>query len=231
MNMSLTEMVGNMGVVAWGVVITLLICSIYSISVMIDRWRSYRAARKQSLEFLPNLVKCLKENQLEQAVETSKKYNKSHIAKVVSAGLMEFVLQKHEATSTSYDIVGAVGRSLEMSSALTAAEMKKGLGGLATIGSTAPFIGLFGTVFGIINAFTGMAATGSGGLAAVSAGIAEALVTTAFGLLVAIPAVMAYNYFTGQLERFQIEMTNSSSELMDFFLKKREASSHGHGSR
>jgi len=231
MNMSLTEMVGNMGVVAWGVVITLLICSIYSISVMIDRWRSYRAARKQSLEFLPNLVKCLKENQLEQAVETSKKYNKSHIAKVVSAGLMEFVLQKHEATSTSYDIVGAVGRSLEMSSALTAAEMKKGLGGLATIGSTAPFIGLFGTVFGIINAFTGMAATGSGGLAAVSAGIAEALVTTAFGLLVAIPAVMAYNYFTGQLERFQIEMTNSSSELMDFFLKKREAISHGHGSR
>ena len=176
MNMSLQEMVAHMGLVAWGVVITLLILSIYSITVMIDRWRTYRAARKQSLEFLPALVRCLKDNQLEQAVETSKKHHKSHIAKVVSAGLMEFLLQKNESTSTSYDIVGAVERSLEMSTALTAAEMKKGLGGLATIGSTAPFIGLFGTVLGIINAFTGMAATGSGGLAAVSAGIAEALV-------------------------------------------------------
>ena len=136
---------------------------------------------------------------------------------------MEFLLQKDEVTSTTYDLVGAIGRSLEMSSALTAAEMKKGLGALATIGSTAPFIGLFGTTAGIINAFTSMAATGSGGIAAVSAGIAEALVTTAFGLFVAIPAVMAFNYFTGQMERFQIEMTNSSAELMDFFLKKRES--------
>jgi len=111
-----------------------------------------------------------------------------------------------------------------MASALTAAEMKKGLGGLATIGSTGPFIGLFGTVMGIVNAFTGMATSGSGGIAAVSAGIAEALITTAFGLLVAIPAVMAFNYFTNRLERFQIEMSNSSAELIDFFLKKHGAS-------
>jgi len=226
MGFSLSEMFTHMGFVAWGVVISLLACSIFSISVMFDRFRAFRAARAQSLEFLPALVRCLKEKNIEQgltqAVETAKKYNKSHIAKVVSAGLMEFVLQKDETTSTSYDIVGAVGRSLEMSSALTAAEMKKGLGALATIGSTAPFIGLFGATAGIINAFTSMAATGSGGIAAVSAGIAEALVTTAFGLFVAIPAVMAFNYFTGQMERFQIEMTNSSAELMDFFLKKRE---------
>ena len=158
-------------------------------------------------------------------METSRKYKKSHIAKVVSAGLME-VLNQGDEKSTRYD-VGAVQRSLDMSSALTAAEMKKGLGGLATIGSTSPFIGLFGTVFGIINAFTGMAQTGSGGLAAVSAGIAEALITTAAGLAVAIPAVMSFNYFTGHLERFQIEMTNSSAELIDFFLKRREA----HGGR
>jgi len=225
MSMDLRDMFANMGLIAWGVVITLFVCSIYSISVMIDRWRTYRAARKQSLEFLPVLVKALKDNRLEEAVDQSKKYRKSHIAKVVSAGLMEFLNQKSEATSTTYDIEGAVARSLEMSTALTSAEMKKGLGGLATIGSTAPFIGLFGTVFGIINAFTGMAQTGSGGLAAVSAGIAEALITTGLGIGVAIPAVMAFNYFTGALERLQIEMTNSSAELMDFFLKKREA--HG----
>jgi biopolymer transport protein ExbB/biopolymer transport protein TolQ len=141
---------------------------------------------------------------------------------VTAAGLLEF-LNQQGSSRTSYDIVDAVRRQLEMASALTSAEMKKGLGGLATIGSTAPFIGLFGTVMGIVNAFTGMATTGSGGLAAVSAGIAEALITTAFGLLVAIPAVMAFNYFTGRLERFQIEMTNSSAELIDYFLKKHGA--------
>ena len=225
MSLSLVEMFAHMGFVAWFVVICLVVCSLYSLAVMIDRFMTYRAARKQSLEFLPALVKCLKDNQLEQAVETSRKYKKSHIAKVVSAGLME-VLNQGDEKATRYD-VGAVQRSLDMSSALTAAEMKKGLGGLATIGSTTPFIGLFGTVFGIINAFTGMATTGSGGLAAVSAGIAEALITTAAGLAVAIPAVMAFNYFTGHLERFQIEMTNSSAELIDFFLKRREA----HGAR
>jgi biopolymer transport protein ExbB/biopolymer transport protein TolQ len=98
--------------------------------------------------------------------------------------------------------------------------MKQGLGGLATIGAVAPFIGLFGTVTGIIAAFQGIATTGSGGIAAVSAGIAEALIATALGLFVAIPAVMAFNYFTGVLERFQVEMSNSASELVDFFIKK-----------
>ena len=102
---------------------------------------------------------------------------------------------------------------------MTTAEMKKGLGNLATISTTAPFIGLFGTVVGIINAFQGMAISGSGGLGAVSAGIAEALVTTAFGLFVAIPAVWMYNYFLNKVERFQVEMSNSSSQLIDYFIK------------
>ena len=104
--------------------------------------------------------------------------------------------------------------------AIVHAEMKRGLSGLATIGSTAPFVGLFGTTFGIINAFSGMALTGSGGIAAISAGIAEALITTAFGLFVAVPAVWAYNYFAGKVEGFNVEMDNSSSELLDYFIKK-----------
>ena len=91
---------------------------------------------------------------------------------------------------------------------------------MATIGSTAPFVGLLGTVVGIINAFVGIAATGSGGIGAVSAGIAEALVETALGLVVAIPAVWFYNYLTGQLEYFTVEMDNSSSELIDYLIKK-----------
>jgi len=106
---------------------------------------------------------------------------------------------------------------------MTTADMKKSLSGLATIGATAPFVGLFGTVVGIINAFRGMALTGSGGIGAVSAGIAEALITTALGLLVAIPAVWMYNYFMNKIDRFQVEMSNIASELIDYFIKRRAA--------
>ncbi len=224
MDMSLMEMFQQAGAVAKAVLIILLILSIYSIAVMIDKYRSYRAARKESLDFIPLFVRSLKANELKEAVDAARKYKKSHIARVVVAGLMEYMSDEAELKPTQ--LVEACGRALDRANALTTAELKKGLGGLATIGSSAPFIGLFGTVIGIINAFTGMALTGSGGLAAVSAGIAEALIATAFGLLVAIPAVAAFNYFTNRLERLQIEMSNSAAELMDFFLKKSEAAAH-----
>jgi len=206
------------------VILILTGLSIYSIAVMIDKFRSYKAARDESLQFLPLFVKNLKDNNFSGALDAARKYKKSHIAKVVSAGLIEYDNDKIDLKD-SHDLVAAVGRALDRAVSLTSAEMKKGTGGLATIGSSAPFIGLFGTVVGIINAFTGIAISGSGGLAAVSAGIAEALITTAFGILVAVPAVMAFNYFTTRLERFQIEMSNSSAELLDFFLKKHEAAS------
>ena len=204
------------------VVLILAGLSVYSIAVMIDKFRSYKAARDESLQFLPVFVKNLKDNNFQGALDAARKYKKSHIARVVSAGLIEYDNDKAELKD-SHDLVGAVGRALDRAVSLTSAEMKKGTGGLATIGSAAPFIGLFGTVIGIVNAFTGIATSGSGGLAAVSAGIAEALITTAVGIGVAVPAVMAFNYFTTRLERFQIEMSNSSAELLDFFLKKHEA--------
>jgi len=104
--------------------------------------------------------------------------------------------------------------------AIVNAELKRGLSGLATIGATAPFVGLFGTTVGIINAFKGMSSEKTAGLSAVAGGISEALVTTAFGLFVAVPAVWAYNWFTNKVEAFGIEMTNSSSELIDYFIKQ-----------
>jgi biopolymer transport protein ExbB/TolQ len=206
------------------VIVILMGLSVYSIAVMIDKFRSYKAARDESLQFLPLFVKNLRDSNFQGALEAARKYKKSHIAKVVSAGLIEYDNDRVELKD-SHDLVGAVGRALDRAVSLTSAEMKKGTGGLATIGSSAPFIGLFGTVVGIVNAFTGIAQSGSGGLASVSAGIAEALITTAFGIGVAVPAVMAFNYFTTRLERFQIEMSNSSAELLDFFLKKHEAAS------
>jgi biopolymer transport protein ExbB/biopolymer transport protein TolQ len=221
--MSLTQMFAEAGWLARGVIILLVILSVYSLAVMIEKFMTYHKAKKQSIEFLPILVDCLKKNNLQGAVDKSKEFGKSHIARVVSAGLLEFLNQKSDVAA-SFDVVGAVTRACERETAITSAEMKKGLGGLATIGSTSPFIGLFGTVFGIINAFTGISMTGSGGLAAVSAGIAEALITTGAGIGVAIPAVACFNYFSNRLERYQVEMSNSSAELIDFFLKRHGAS-------
>lgn len=219
-SINLTELWTSMGGIAKGVVIVLGILSAYSISVMIERWLTYRQARKQSRLFTPAVAECLKDGKIDEAIALGEQYNKSHLAKVLVSGLHE--LQAH---SKSKEIPGesieASRRSLERATAIAIEDFKRGLGGLATIGSTAPFVGLFGTTIGIINAFQGMKTEETAGIAAVAGGIAEALVTTAFGLLVAIPAVWAYNYFTNRIETFTVEMDNSSSELIDYFLKKR----------
>jgi len=218
MSFDLRSMWAQMGLLAKLVVAVLFIMSAWSIGVMIDRLIVFNAARKQSRLFAPAVAGALREGKLEEAVKIADRYKKSHLAKVVVAGLQEF-----RADIVSNDIPGetieASRRALERSEAIVHSEMDRGLSGLATIGSTAPFVGLFGTVVGIINAFKGISSEKSTGLGAVAGGISEALVTTAFGLFVAIPAVWMFNYFNNRVKNFDVEMTNSSSELIDYFLK------------
>jgi biopolymer transport protein ExbB/TolQ len=207
--------------IAQGVVIALLISSIYSLYVMIERLMEFRKAKKQSLVFAKAATMALAKDKVQDAMELARKFPSSHLARVTRAGLVEFQLDATGANPLSgEDKIEAARRAIERESLITAADLKKGVGALATIATTAPFMGLFGTVIGIINAFRGMAVTGSGGIAAVSAGISEALVTTALGLFVAIPAAWMFNYFTNVLDRFSVEMSNSASELIDFFIKK-----------
>ena len=210
----------GMGWIARVVVFILLLMSIWSISVMIERYLTYRKAKAQSREFAPAVAEALKNGNLQEAIDLAEQYEKSHLAKVVSAGLQEF--RAHQSGS---DIPGetieASKRALQRATAIGIEDFKKSLGGLATIGSTAPFVGLFGTTVGIINAFAGMSKGEDVGMAAIAGGISEALVATAIGLLVAVPAVWMYNYFTSRIESFVVEMDNSSSELVDYFLKKR----------
>jgi biopolymer transport protein ExbB len=210
----------SMGWLARIVVIILFVMSGWSIGVMIDRWMAFSAARKQSRAFAPQVAGALKNGNIEEAIKIAERNKKSHLAKVVVAGLQEF--RAHgESTDIPGETIEASKRALERAEAIVHAELKRGLGGLATIGSTAPFVGLFGTVVGILNAFRGIASSKATGLAAVAGGISEALVTTAVGLFVAIPAVMMFNYLTGRVEAFDVEMDNSSSELVDYFLKRR----------
>ena len=209
--------------IARGVVIALIILSVWSLYVSVERLLVFRRARKQSLAFAKLATDHLKNDRPQAAIDAAMKYPGSHLARVVSAGLQAYQFESQSSPLSEMEIVEAASRAVERSTLLTTAEFKKGIGNLATIATTAPFIGLFGTVIGIINAFRGMATTGSGGIAAVSAGIAEALVTTALGLFVAIPAAWMFNYFTGRIERLQVEMSNSASELIDFFMKKQKA--------
>src|SRR5918911_2187666 len=209
----------QMGPLAKAVVIGLFIMSAWSIGVMIDRLLAYNAARKQSRAFAPAVAGALREGKLDEAIKIADRYKKSHLAKVVVAGLQEFRAHQ-DSTEIPGEELEASKRALDRSEAIVHAELKRGISSLATIGSTAPFVGLFGTVVGIINAFKGIASEKSAGLGAVAAGISEALVTTAVGLFVAVPAVWMYNIFSGRLEAFDVEMGNSSSELIDYFIKR-----------
>jgi len=209
----------NMGWLARGVVFVLFIMSIWSLAVIIDRYLYFSAARKQSREFAPRVAGALKEGKLDEAIKVADRNKKSHLAEVVTAGLQEFRNYGSGGAITAEQIESSK-RALERSEAIVHAKLKRGLGGLATIGSTAPFVGLFGTVAGILKAFQEIATQKTPGIGAVASGISEALVTTAFGLLVAIPAVMTFNYFTNKVEAFDVEMDNSSSELIDYFIKQ-----------
>ena len=215
----MVSMWNQMGFAARAVVIIMFLMSAWSIGVMIDRWIAYSGAKKQSRQFAPAVAGALREGKLDEAIKLAERYKKSHLAKVVSAGLQEF--QAHNASSDlPGETIESSKRALERAQAIVHAELNRGLSGLATIGSTAPFVGLFGTVVGIINAFQGISQEKSTGLGAVAGGISEALVATAIGLFVALPAVWMYNYFNSQVEAFDVEMDNSSSELIDYFLKQ-----------
>jgi len=217
----------QMGLVAKAVAFVLFFMSMWSFGVAIERIFTFTQARNQSKMYAPQVAKHLKDGRLKDAIalSSSKNYRYSHLAKVVLAGLQEYQFQQESGAQglTREDLMDTVRRSIQRASALTASDLKKGVSALATIGSTAPFVGLLGTVVGVITAFQGIAASGSGGIGAVSAGIAEALVETALGLVVAIPAVWFYNYLTGRIEYFNVEMDNSSSELVDYFIKKTAA--------
>ncbi len=220
--MDLLELWEQMGVQVKLLMFILVFMSMWSMGVFFERLYTFMQAGKQSKLFAPQAAKHLKDGRLKDAIaiSQSKNYKYSHLGKVVLAGLQEYQFQKDSgATLERDDLVDGVRRAIQRASALTASDLKKGMGSLATIGATAVFVGLLATTLGVINAFQGIAATGSGGLGAVSAGISEALVGTAVGLFVAIPAVWFYNYLTGKIEFFNVEMDNSSSELVDYFIR------------
>ena len=221
MQFGLIEMWTAMGPVARGVSILLIALSIISLYLFVERQLVFRKARSKSKQVAPKLADLLKKGQVKEALTLSaKKENKgSHLARVTAAGIQEF-LEGKEANISMEEQIETAQRGCERASTIFNQELKRGLSTLATIATSAPFIGLFGTISGIINAFRGMALTGSGGIGAVAGGIAEALVTTAFGIGVAIIALWCYNTLNTKIEVYDAEMANTSSQVLDFFIRR-----------
>ena len=218
MEFTLVSLYSHMGIFAKLIVFVLAIMSVLSLVVMFERLVVFNRSRSESRNFADKMANLLTKGGLTAAADAKLGTKVGHLGRVIGAGLNAF---KITSDATDKDLrVESVARALERQAQREVQSLKRGLGLLATVGSTAPFVGLLGTVMGIVSAFQSMAATGSGGLGTVSAGIAEALITTAFGLLVAIPAVMAYNYLQGWVDARAVDISESSNEFLDVVAKQ-----------
>lgn len=221
MQFGLIEMWQAMGMMAKSVAMSLIFLSVVAIYLFVERQIVFAKAKTKSKKIAPKLAELLKSGNIQEALTlSSKKENKgSHLARVTAAGVREF-MEGEEAGLDFEQQIASAQRGMDRAAIIFSQELKRGLNTIATIATSSPFIGLFGTIFGIINAFRGMALTGSGGIGAVAAGIAEALITTAFGIGVAIIALWCYNFLNTRVEIICAEMSNTASEVIDFFVRR-----------
>lgn len=203
------------GKMLWAI---LAFMSVWSLSTAIGKLWNLRKAQKETIKFAPEFSQFLEEDNLGEAIKLAEGYKKSHVARVLGGALAEVKPLIMDGSVTVADI-NTAERAVEREMLMEMVSLKRGLAILATVGATAPFVGLLGTVFGIINAFEGMASSGGAGITAIAAGIAEALIATGFGLIVAIPAVWFYNYFTTKIDNLSAEMTYTSKEMIDYLIK------------
>ncbi len=224
MEFGLLEMWTAMGAVAKTVAILLIAMSVITIYMLIERLLVFSRAKKKSREVAPKLADLLKNGNLKDALALSEKkdYKGSHLARVTAAGIKAFIEGKDAKLSLEEQIESA-SRGSERAKTIFNQELRRGLSMLATIATSSPFIGLFGTIFGIINAFRGMQLTGSGGIGAVAGGISEALITTAVGIGVAVLALWVFNTLNSRIEIYDAEMANTESQVVDFFIKTGQA--------
>ena len=207
--------------------VILATCSIFSLAVIGERFYTYYKAQKTTEQVAKKGLQYVADGKMAEALRLCEQSADSPVARVLEAGLVAIIDQEYPPLSAKRfprrleSCKGAMQRTTfeEIS------RLERYLGSLATLGNVSPFIGLFGTVLGIIRAFEAISKTGSSGLGTVSAGIAEALVATAAGLFVAIPAVIAYNYFVGRVKLFAAAMDNAASEMVDRLLD--QAAHHG----
>lgn len=207
---ALVEIFHNSGPIALGVLALLLVCSIWSWAVILGKWGSFRRASAQSRKFLRAFRKATR---LQEIASVSENFKPSPLVNV-----FDEVYETYRRQTGGFGPprnITALERAAQTASSESLTAMEKRLTSLATIGSTATFIGLFGTVMGIVDAFHGLGTAGAATLRAVAPGVSEALITTAAGLLVAVPAVVAYNSFAARARDFAARNDDFARELLN----------------
>lgn len=215
MSFSFVDLWASTGLFARSIIVVMLLMSLVSIFVFCERLVVFIRSRKASQRYAENVATNLSAGELKSAAVSG--VDPGYLGRVIEAGISAF------RTSPSKDeqfTIETVARALERQSQREIQSLRRGQSVLGTVSSTAPFVGLLGTVMGIVTAFEQMAASGSGGLATVSAGIAEALLTTALGLLVAIPAVFAFNFLQNWVDARAVDIAESSNEFLDYVARK-----------
>jgi len=218
--MTLFGLVARMGLIPWLVIALLAALNVLTLTIAAVKWFRLRALKRSTRAFAPEFARALEEDRIDDAVQLARENGGSHLARVLGDAL--------ERAAPLLDDPDLAGRAVESAERMVlrgqirlATELKHRLSALATIGATAPFVGLLGTVVGITNSFIGIARSGGGGIEAVAGGVGEALITTAVGLLVAIPALWLYNYFIARLEELFAELAYVSDELIDWLSLRR----------
>lgn len=215
MSFSFMDIWQHMGVPALIVAAVLIIMGLASLTVFVERILTLRRSRAASRAFAGKVTAAMKQGNVDAIIAEAEKHKTGHLARVVRSGVTTYWHARNTADISGLTPAERTRRHLERYMEEIGADLRSGLAVLASVGSVAPFVGLLGTVVGIISAFQGIAATGSGGLSSVSAGISEALVETALGLAVAIPAVLAFNYLSNAIAGDETALTNSAGELLD----------------
>ena len=215
MSFSWIEIWQHMGGPALVIAGVLVLMGLASLTVLVERLITLRLSRLSSRAFAAALGDDMRHGHFDKVVALAETHKRGHLARIVRSGLATYQHATRTADVAGLPPVERTRRHLERFMEEVGADLRRGMSVLATVGSTAPFVGLLGTVVGIITAFQGIAATGSGGLSSVSAGISEALVETALGLAVAIPAVLAFNYLSGKIAAEELMLNHSAGELLD----------------
>ncbi|MFP2895573.1 MotA/TolQ/ExbB proton channel family protein [Corallococcus sp. 4LFB] len=212
MTFTFADLWTHMGPVAQLIVLVMGVMSMVSLLILAERTIVFRASRSHSRRYAAQLDAVLASGDFDAAAEVKTEKDVGYLGRTIRAGLTAYRIS---ATDSREEVMETVARSLERQAQREVQSLKRGLGHLATVGSTAPFVGLLGTTIGIVTAFQEMGAANSGGIGTISTGISEALVTTAFGLLVAIPAVMGYNSLQGWVDARAVDLSEASNEFLD----------------
>ncbi|HEX7051722.1 MAG TPA: MotA/TolQ/ExbB proton channel family protein [Longimicrobiales bacterium] len=218
MSLSMIDLWNSMGWFARGIVFVLLGMSIYVAAIALRKWIQLARSRRATLKFSPQFAQALANEDFREAEQLVEAHPKSHLANAFRRVFPNLAAHANDAVLSAAE-VSSVQRIIELNTLEQLSNFRRGLGVLATIGATAPFVGLLGTTMGVVNAFTGMAQAGTGGLGPISAGIAEALITTAIGLGAAIPAVWLYNFFVNRIDYISMEISYATKEFTDFLLR------------